>query len=138
MLVFTRSGGERQVAGQSPPSSAIGEERGGSGTGEDSSPAGSGSETLQTLPSVTPEPPTPEPPPSPMPTYFVVANTGGQGLFLRSDHSVNSTVLETLPDGTQVEQVGEDFAGAEYVWRQVRAPDGQVGWVSVDWLAPAP
>jgi hypothetical protein len=140
MLVFTRSGGERQVAGQDSPSSSMEQEGGGRGSGAEAPPlpAENGNGTLQTLPTVTPEPPTPELLPSPTPATFVVANTGGQGLFLRDDHSVNSNILETLPDGTQVEQVGEDFTGASYVWREVRAPSGQVGWVSVDWLAPAP
>lgn len=86
-------------------------------------------------------PPSPAPPtavePSPAAT-FVVAGTNGQGLFLRSDHTVDSVVLETLPDGTVVEQIGEDFVGPNYVWRNVRAPSGQEGWVAVDWLQPAP
>lgn len=83
---------------------------------------------------------TAEPPTSAAPTAeaFVVVNTNGLGLFLRADHDSNSVVLETLPDGTRVEQIGEDFAGPNYVWRHVRAPSGQEGWVAVEWLEPAP
>lgn len=78
-----------------------------------------------------------EPTSPPAESAFVVANTEGQGLFLRSDHDSASQVLETLPDGTRVERVGEDFQGADRVWRHVRAPSGQEGWVAVDWLQPA-
>ncbi len=69
---------------------------------------------------------------------FVVYNTGGAGLFLRADHSTSSEELGTLSDGTRVQQIGEDYVGVDYVWRKVRAPDGQEGWVAVDFLREAP
>ncbi len=67
---------------------------------------------------------------------FVVFNTNTQGLFLRSEPG--GDVLETLPEGTRVEQIGDDQLAADYVWRHVRAPSGQEGWVAADWLQPAP
>lgn len=85
------------------------------------------------LPSVTPLPPTPA-----TPQRFVVTGTGVEGLFLRPSPSRNNTPIATLPEGTVVEQIGEDVPADDYVWRQVRAPDGQQGYVAVDFLAPAP
>lgn len=95
--------------------------------------------TLTPLPSVTPIPTPPPPTAPPTPQKFVVVGTSGLGLFLRDNPSTNSTVLETLPDGTVVERVGEDdVPGADHVWRKVRSPEGQEGWVAVDYLQPAP
>lgn len=105
-------------------------------------PAEAGRTVEGAEPAAQPAPEPTESPPSPEPTTaqtFVVVNTNGLGLFLRSDHNSDGTiVLETLPDGTIVEQVGEDFVGPDRVWRQVRTPSGQEGWVAVDWLQPAP
>jgi hypothetical protein len=75
---------------------------------------------------------------SPQPSFFVVTGTAGQGLFLRPQPSTEGAPLTTLPDGTRVEQIGDDVPGADRVWRQVRAPDGQEGYVAVDFLTPAP
>jgi hypothetical protein len=69
---------------------------------------------------------------------FTVVGTGGQGLLLRPGPSRDGTPLATLPDGVQVEQIGEDVAGPDFVWRQIRAPGGQEGWVAVDFLVAAP
>lgn len=82
--------------------------------------------------------PTIEPPPPPPPAMFIVANTGGAGLILRSAASAKSEELATLPDGTRVEQIGEEVIGMDYTWLQVRTAEGQEGWVAVDWLQPAP
>lgn len=78
------------------------------------------------------------PPPPAQPQFFVVAGTAGQGLFLRPQPSTQGAPLTTLPDGTRVEQIGDDVPGGDFVWRQVRAPDGQEGYVAVDFLTPAP
>jgi hypothetical protein len=87
----------------------------------------------EALPTVTAAPPTPA-----QPRFFVVANTAGQGLFLRPQPSTEGNPIATLPDGTRVEQVGDDVPGGDRVWRRVRAPDGQEGYVAVDFLTPAP
>lgn len=85
------------------------------------------------LPTVTVAPTVP-----PTPSFFVVTGTDGQGLFLRPGPSTEGEPITTLPDGTRLEQIGEDVPGPDRVWRQVRAPDGQEGYVAVDFLTPAP
>jgi hypothetical protein len=80
----------------------------------------------------------PEPAPATAFGAFTVVGTGGQGLLLRPGPSRDGAPLATLPDGTRVEQIGEDVAGGDFVWRQVRTPDGQEGWVAVDFLVAAP
>lgn len=71
------------------------------------------------------------------PTFFVVVNTNGQGLFLRLEHSAESQPLETLVDGMRLEQIDYDFVGPTFAWRKVRTPTGKEGWVAADWLQPA-
>lgn len=66
---------------------------------------------------------------------FRVINTGSDGLFLRSGHEVNpANIVETLPESTQVTIIGEDYVGADRVWKNVRSPSGKEGWVASDFL----
>jgi hypothetical protein len=74
----------------------------------------------------------------PAPTFFTITGTSGQGLFLRPDPSTSGAPITTLPDGTRVEQIGEDAQGGDITWRKVRTEQGQEGWVAVQFLAPAP
>lgn len=46
-------------------------------------------------------------------------------------------MLRSWPDGTSLTQVGSDLSIDGNVWRNVRDPLGQVGWVSADYLAPS-
>jgi hypothetical protein len=126
MLSFARS--DQREAGlgfEEPTAVAIG------GVGSDAG-------VLSPLPEATSAlPPTAEPAP-PVAQAFVVAGTGAEGLFLRPEPNTNGAPLATIPEGSRVEQIGEDFAGPDRVWRNVRAPDGNEGWVAVDFLQPAP
>lgn len=73
------------------------------------------------------------------PARFQVTGTGGLGLRLRAEPEPGSTVIATLPDGAEVEQVGQDSTGADYVWRRVRVVgSGEEGWVAVQYLQPLP
>lgn len=67
---------------------------------------------------------------------FRVTGTETQGLFLRSDADQNSTILTTLPEGTEVTVIGEDKPGPNYTWKHIRAPDGTEGWAAADFLQP--
>jgi SH3 domain-containing protein len=68
---------------------------------------------------------------------FRVTGTGTDGLFLRPDHSADGEPVKTLPEGTVVTVVGEDFSGPDRVWKHVRDPDGTEGWAAADFLKPA-
>lgn len=89
-----------------------------------------GTSSIQPQATIIIEPPTPVQ----SPTMFEVVNTDGQGLFLRAEPSTSSSPLATLPEGTRLEQVGDDEVKADFIWRYVRAPGGQQGWVAVDFL----
>ncbi|HJZ49560.1 MAG TPA: SH3 domain-containing protein [Roseiflexaceae bacterium] len=65
---------------------------------------------------------------------FRVFNTGTEGLFLRPDHSSEGTPLKTLPEGTIVTVIGEDFSAPNRVWKHVRDPEGTEGWAAADFL----
>jgi uncharacterized protein YgiM (DUF1202 family) len=67
---------------------------------------------------------------------FRVTGTDTDGLFLRSDADQNSTILATLPEGTEVTVIGEDKPGPNYTWKHVRASDGTEGWAAADFLKP--
>lgn len=126
-LAFSRN--EQRQAGLPP----VGEEQ--PATSADAPVLGAGSSGAGTdgLPTTIPASPTPA-----QPSFFVVTGTDGQGLLLRPQASREGDALATLPDGTRVEQVGDDVPGGDYVWRRVRAPNGQEGYVAVDFLTPAP
>jgi hypothetical protein len=65
---------------------------------------------------------------------FRVVNTGAEGLFLRPDHSTDGAPLKTLPEGTIVTVIGEDFSAPNRVWKHVRDPEGTEGWAAADFL----
>ncbi|HEY1012586.1 MAG TPA: SH3 domain-containing protein [Herpetosiphonaceae bacterium] len=84
-------------------------------------------------------PPTADPNQQPAPgNRVVVTNTGVEGLFMREQPSVGATILETLPEGSQVEKIGEQEAEGR-VWFNIRNPaTGQTGYGAADFLVPAP
>ena len=65
---------------------------------------------------------------------FRVFNTGPEGLFLRPDHTTEGTPLKTLPDGSIVSIIGEDFSAPDRVWKHVRDAAGSEGWVAAEFL----
>jgi hypothetical protein len=97
------------------------------------------SQFQQTQSSVTPQASvTAAPAPSAISgAQFRVFNTGPEGLFLRPDPNSNNTPLKTLPDGTIVTVIGEDYIGPDRVWKNVRDQEGAEGWAASDWLEPA-
>jgi hypothetical protein len=65
---------------------------------------------------------------------FRVFNTGAEGLFLRPDHSSEGAPVKTLPDGSLVTVIGEDFSAPDRVWKHVRDASGAEGWAAADYL----
>jgi len=57
-----------------------------------------------------------------------VANTGGDGVFLRRTPQ-NGDRLAAWPDQTRLEEIGPEQTTNGTTWRHVRAPDGSEGYV---------
>lgn len=67
---------------------------------------------------------------------YVVANTGGEGVFLRQAPKTG-TKLSAWAENTRLEEISpaQQVAGAD--WLHVRAPDGSEGYVPAQFTAPA-
>jgi hypothetical protein len=95
-------------------------------------------------PSPTPRP-TPVPPrptPVPLPRIVAVANTDGEGVYVRRTPGWSDRI-KAYPDGTNLELLGPETEAENAIWLRVRAPDGLAGWVpkqytSVVGVAAAP
>lgn len=59
---------------------------------------------------------------------FVVANTGGDGVYLRRTPRLADRDT-AYPDGTRLVAIGPDVTGEGRNWHQVRTPDGKTGYV---------
>ena len=97
---------------------------------------------LPAMPPPTPEPTaTPSPPPAPAAPpaarAFIVANTGGDGVYLRRSPQLNDR-LSAFPERTRLEEIGPETTVDGIVWRHVRAPDGTAGYVPAQYTADAP
>lgn len=69
---------------------------------------------------------------------FVVANTGGDGLTLRSEPSTNAQIITVLPDGQRLTEVGPGRNSEGRDWLNVRDEKGNTGWVAAEFASPAP
>ena len=69
--------------------------------------------------------------------HLVVANTGGEGVYLRHTPRLADKWI-AWPDGTRLDVVGPDADGDGQHWKQVRDPDGHVGWVPAEYVVAAP
>ncbi len=91
--------------------------------------------TATATPTLTPTPTTtPTATPRPTPGFAVIANTNGLGVLLHS--TPGGPVSASLAEGTPVIVSGERVEADGYLWVQVIAPRGQIGWVAVDYLTP--
>lgn len=93
----------------------------------------------QPSPSITVTPQaTPSGTPSPPAGAYVVGNTGGDGgAWLRASPRLDDR-LRILVDGTRVETAGPDVQAEGRLWRHVRDPQGNVGYIPAEWLIPVP
>jgi uncharacterized protein YndB with AHSA1/START domain len=86
---------------------------------------------------LTPAPATPTvPAPTATPAALVVANTGGDGVYVRK--TANGDKVKAWPDGTVLTTTGSDQQVSGKTWRNVKDPDGNVGWVPAEYAAAAP
>ncbi len=84
--------------------------------------------------------PTAAAPPAPQPTAAAetelsrvwVGNTDGEGVYLRNSPAMADRA-KAYPDGTVLIIVDVDVDGEGMKWHHVRAPDGQVGYVPVQY-----
>jgi hypothetical protein len=94
-----------------------------------------------------PEPPTAVPAQSPMPSIvpatpasavsLVVVGVGAQGVSVRTAPGTGARV-KVWPEGTAVAWLGEEQEAADRLWKKVRDPDGNIGWIAADFLAELP
>ena len=78
-------------------------------------------------------PPTATPAPVAAGAWVEVFNTGGEGLFIRFTPRASDTVT-AWPDGTKLQVVGADVEADGRRWKNVRDPDGLVGWVPAEYV----
>lgn len=82
-------------------------------------------------PSADPDEQTPAPD-APEVTY-VVGNTGGSGVYIRRTLDPADRI-KAWPDGTEMVVVGQDVTEDDVVWKNVRDPDGNEGFVPAEFL----
>ncbi len=73
----------------------------------------------------------------PRPVSLVVANTEGQGVFIRRNPSATDKI-RAWPERTVMILIGEDRQAEGRRWRNVRDPAGNEGWVPADYLVSPP
>jgi hypothetical protein len=71
------------------------------------------------------------------PATFRVANTGGDGVFLRRTPALADRLV-AWPDGTRLQSLDEPATGDGIEWQKVRDPRGNVGYVPSRYLAREP
>jgi hypothetical protein len=67
--------------------------------------------------------------------WVEVTNTGGEGVFIRFTPRASDTVT-AWPDTTRMQVVGPDVEADGRRWKNVRDPDGLVGWVPAEFVRP--
>lgn len=70
-------------------------------------------------------------------TLVMVANTGGEGVYIRRTPS-GEDKIKAYPDGTIMLIIGNDAQAGGNLWANVRASDGTQGWAPAEYLVLAP
>lgn len=88
------------------------------------------------VPTEMPTEPAPTQPPlatdTPAPETAVVSS--GVGVWLRSEPSTEGEQLEWLLQGTQLILLDGSSQGETFIWQQVQAPSGIIGWVADEFI----
>lgn len=69
------------------------------------------------------------------PVFVVVANTGGDGVYLRRTPAMGDRII-AWPEGTVLEVVGPDTVSEGRTWKHVKDPKGNVGYVPLQYTKP--
>jgi hypothetical protein len=107
------------------------------GVGAQAAAAQAGAQAQPTQIASAPAAPTPVPQKSeyPVGSRHRVANTGGDGVFVRKDPGSNDKI-KAWPDNTVMEFQGDlvELQGAG--WAKMKDPAGNIGWVPTQYLTP--
>ena len=63
-----------------------------------------------------------------------IGNTGGVGVNLRDASGLDGAVIQIVADGTTVTLGDETQTVGGFTWQSIITPNGQQGWVAVDYL----
>jgi hypothetical protein len=74
--------------------------------------------------------------PTSTPVPLTVGKTGGDGIWIRATPAIGNK-LKAWPDGTRMVVIGPDQTVGGQIWRNVRDPAGNVGWVAGEYLLTA-
>ena len=66
----------------------------------------------------------------------VVANTDSQGVYIRRTTAL-ADKIKVWPDGTTMVVIGADRGAEGLIWKNVRDPDGNSGWIPAQYLKTA-
>jgi len=77
------------------------------------------------------------PHPSHTPAFARVANTDGDGVFLRLTPNLADR-LKAWADGTRFSIIGPNVESQGIIWRHVRAPDSSEGYIPAEYLSTLP
>ena len=73
---------------------------------------------------------------------YVVANTDGEGVRMRSEPSTSASEIVILPDGTRLVEIspGRNAEGRDWLHVKVQGGDndGKEGWVAAEFTSSAP
>ncbi|MGN6358828.1 MAG: SH3 domain-containing protein [Thermomicrobiales bacterium] len=67
---------------------------------------------------------------------LVVANTGGDGVNLRSQPLLGDPI-GVLPEGAALTEIGQSVSTTGTTWLHIRTADGQEGYIQAQFAAPA-
>ncbi len=67
---------------------------------------------------------------------YVIGNTGGDGVYIRRTTDMADRI-KAWPDGTEMVVIGPDVTAEGILWRNVRDPDGNEGFVPARYLSAA-